>query len=284
MPIHFEEKFIAFVDVLGFKSLVGETEAGSGLPLEELLNALDDLGMRDLPERFRAHGFTTCPMAPSIRRDLSFQVTQVSDSVVASTEVSPAGVVNLLCQCWTATLQLLHTGFMCRGYVTRGSIYHTERHVVGTGFLKAYEGERGVQAFRRSAEERGTPFVEVDNEVMQYIANCGDSCVKEMVSRFVRTEGGTSALFPFKRLSHQFGVGGFFPPFDPERERRANQQVRDLVYDIKRRVSSLVDEANLSAVEKSEHYLQALDEQIVICDRTDEIIQKLRGRAGRSET
>jgi hypothetical protein len=29
---------------------------------------------------------------------------------------------------------LLDKGFMCRGYITRGKIYHTNEHLIGSGY------------------------------------------------------------------------------------------------------------------------------------------------------
>jgi hypothetical protein len=42
--VHFSDKFIAFVDVLGFKSLVADAEMNKGRSLAELLEALKCLG------------------------------------------------------------------------------------------------------------------------------------------------------------------------------------------------------------------------------------------------
>jgi len=42
--MEFEEKFIGFVDVLGFKQMVEEAETGCGIPLAEILDNLAMLG------------------------------------------------------------------------------------------------------------------------------------------------------------------------------------------------------------------------------------------------
>lgn len=132
-----------------------------------------------------------------------------------------------------------------------------------------------MAAFKREADERGTPFVEVDRAVCDYVTNCQDRCVKEMFSRYVGDDGELVALFPFKRLAHSFVVAGFGQKFDPEKERRSNQNVRVMLENFKRRVMSFVDTSNPSAVRKAEHYIHALDAQLVVCDRTDEMIALL---------
>jgi len=91
-------------------------------------------------------------------------VTQISDSVVFSYEASLAGAINLVSQCWGVVLALLQRGVMCRGYITRGNIYHTPSQVIGTGFIRAIEGEKTVTVFKHHADQRGTPFVELTRQ------------------------------------------------------------------------------------------------------------------------
>jgi len=271
----FADKFIAFVDVLGFKKLVEDAENGVGMPLPELLKLLECLGTGTERERFEEHGPFVCPRAPYIQRHLDFQVTQTSDCVVVSAELSPAGVVNLLAHCWTAVMGLLQRGIMCRGYVKRGRIYHTATQVVGTGYQATLLAEKNVTAFKREADERGTPFVEIDPAVSAYIDGQSDACVKEMFSRFVKRDGDVVALFPFQRLSHSFVVAGLGREFAAAKERHSNQNLRALIQNLKERVWSFVDRNNKSATQKAAHYVAALEEQLAVCDRTDEVINML---------
>ena len=206
----FKDKFVGFVDILGFKDLVKAAEAGTGMSLAELLEILNDLGAPEDQEHFKKYGPTTCPESTYVQRDLNFRLTQVTDCVFVSTEVSSAGVINLISHCWVAVMQLLLTkGIMCRGYITRGSIYHTDTQPIGSGYQEAYDKEKQVTAFKREADERGTPFVEVDPVVCDYVRDHGDRCVKEMFSRYVKGDGKVTALFPFQRLEHSFIIAGF---------------------------------------------------------------------------
>ncbi len=177
--------------------------------------------------------------------------------------------------CSGAAIQLLRKGVMCRGYIKRGRIYHTDSQVIGSGYQDAYFAERGVTAFKREADERGTPYIEVDPEVTAYIDAQQDACVKEMFSRMAKREGTMAALFPFQSLSHSFLVSPIVHKFDAERERKANQNMRTIINTVKERVQSLVDPTNASAVSKAAHYLSALDTQLEVCDRTDEFIDAL---------
>ncbi len=272
----FQEKFIGFVDILGFKKMVEAAADKSGPSLPELLELVKILGSPDDALRFKRSGPSICPESKYLQRDLDFKLTQISDSVIVSAEVSPAGAVNLVGHCWGAVISLLQKGIMCRGIITKGLIYHTNANppqVIGPGYQEAYLKEPDVRAFKREADERGTPFVEVDSVVCTYVNDCKDKCVKEMFSRMVKDDGEVVALFPFQRLSHSFIIGGFpGHKFDPERERGANQAMRLHINRIKERIMGFVDRSNPKAIGKAEHYIKALDAQIEVCDRTDEVI------------
>jgi hypothetical protein len=122
MAIALTEKFIGFVDIMGFKSLMARAEAGAGLSHDALFEASKLLGSeKDRADRVKS-GSPICPCAPQISRDVDFHVTQQFDCAVISTEISPAGVVNLIWHCATACLGLLGKGLMCRGYIKRGLI------------------------------------------------------------------------------------------------------------------------------------------------------------------
>ena len=277
----FSDKFVAFVDVLGFKGLVAAAEDGSGMALPELLELLTLLGKGTERARFEQHGPMTCPHAPYIERNIDFRVTQISDCVIVSSEVSPAGVVNLVSHCWGAVIELLSKGIMCRGYIKRGKIFHTDSQVIGSGYQQAFASEYQVSAFAREANERGTPYVEVDPDVVQYVDMQPDSCVKTMFERMVKRDSESTVLFPFQRLQHSFIVAGGGRKFDPERERTSNRNLRAMITKMKDRVLSFVDPNNASAVNKAAHYIAALDAQLQACDKTDEMIDMLSSPAWR---
>jgi len=271
----FEEKFIAYMDVLGFKGMVEASESGNGMSLPELMGNLSKLGTQQDETKYERHGPTTCPQSQCIEKNLNFKVTQISDCVIVSSELSPAGIINLVSHCWGAVIELLMKGTMCRGYITKGSIYHHNNQVIGTGYQKAYTNESGVTAFKHEADERGTPFVEIDPIVCSYVEASTDRCVKEMFSRMVKSENDTTALFPFQRLSHSFMIGGFGQKFDPNKEKESNNNVRMLLKSLIERVLAYVEPSNMNAMNKARYYIRALEEQLVVFDRTDEVIDKL---------
>jgi hypothetical protein len=96
----FENKFIAFVDRLGFKTFVANAEKGTSPTLAQLLETTSLLGSGDERARFEKYGPTCCPHAPRIDRNLDFRVTQITDCAIVSAEVSAAGAINIISRCW----------------------------------------------------------------------------------------------------------------------------------------------------------------------------------------
>lgn len=274
--MQFEDKFVAFIDILGFKRLVEKSEVGLGPPLEQLLEYLALLGTPEDSERFKRSGPRTCPLSKKIEKDLNFKITQVSDCALISSEISPAGVINLISHSWGAVTGLLMEGVLCRGYITRGSVFHTSGQVIGTGYQNAYAKESGVSAFKVEADERGTPFVEVAPSVCGFVKNETDDCVREMFSRFTKAKDGVTAIYPFQRFTHSLGAASFMgEDFDPYKERESNNNLRKLLWRLINQVESFVDTRNDRAVSKARHYVNALREQLLICDDTDEMIDRM---------
>lgn len=269
-----KEKFIGFIDILGFKRLVAESEAGKGFSLQEITELVGLLGTSTARNHFEKNGPTCCPQSQYVERNLDFRLRQISDCVIVSAEISPAGAINLVSHCWGAVIRLLQKGVMCRGYISKGAIHHTDANFIGTGYQNVLEAEKQVSVFKRSADERGTPFVEVDRSVCEYISGC-DVCVREMFSRMTKTDGENVALFPFKRLSHSFLIAGFGVTFNPDKERKSNDNLRQSIIIFRDKVATLIDASNPDAARKAEHYIDALNAQIDVCDQTDEMIDRL---------
>lgn len=271
--IKFKDKFIGYVDILGFKELVGAAENGGNIALSEILELLGKFGSVANRERFERNGPMQCTASRFVQRDLDFRGIQISDCLILSAEVSPAGGINLIERAWMGVTELLTRGILCRGYITRGNIYHTDTQVIGTGYQKALDMEsKGVTAFHRNADEQGTPFVEIDPTVMNYLSGCGDGCVKKMLSRLVMDDGIVVALFPFKCFAVQSAITD---DFDAAKQKVANQNLRVSLQKMKDQVLKYLDQAKPKAVVKSEHYLAALDAQLAICDRHDDHIDAI---------
>ena len=95
-----------------------------------------------------------------------------------------------------------------------------------------------------------------------------------MFSRCVHSDGEFVAIFPFQKSAHKFLIRNG-KQFNAEKERSANQNVRVGLQRLKERVMGLVDLSDPRAVRQSGQYLKALNDQLKVCDRTDEFIAQL---------
>lgn len=272
--IAYTEKFIAFVDILGFKGMVADSAHDSGR-LSELLSLVDKLGNGTERSNYEKYGPICCPEAPRVERNLNFQVTQISDCVIVSAEISPAGLINLVTHCWQVAIRLLQFGVLCRGFVSRGLIYHQDSQVIGPGYQSVLGAEPTVTAFQRKVDEVGTPFIEIDNDVVEYVASQPDSCVKMMFDRLSKFDGSKVALFPFKRLNHDFIVGGIYGPFEPDIHLRSVENVRGWIAKMQKQIHSNISGKGPQALQKAEHYLDALDRQLGELDETEKVIRSI---------
>lgn len=274
--VEYTEKFIAFVDVLGFKDMVEASTQHTEM-LSELLAITAKLGDGSERANYEKYGPLTCPNAPRIDRNLNFQVTQISDCVIVSSEISPAGLINLVTHCWQVAIRLLQSGVLCRGFVSRGLIYHENGQVVGPGYQTTLSSERTVTAFQQRLDEVGTPFIEIDDDVVAYVAGQSDACVKMMFDRLTKFDGSKVALFPFKRLNHDFIIGGIAGPFAPESHLKSVSNIRGWIAAMKKKINANTRNNDPRAAEKAGHYLSALDAQLKELDKTESVIRATAG-------
>jgi hypothetical protein len=272
----YEDKFVAFVDILGFSDLVKRSEAGGpdAPTVDDILNLTKQLGDTTSRARFAERGPAVCPNAPYISRDLGYRVTQISDCVVASAEVSPAGVINLLFHAASIQINLLPQGHLCRGYVTRGNIFHTDTQFFGTGHMRAFDGEKRVSIFQTDAADHGTPFIELDPQLCQYVLTQPDTCVKMLFERMTESDGQTAALSPFPALK-RVPASVIRDDFDPAYWKKQVQVSRT------NRLRSIAQLEKMEAVAsergraKIQHYKRKLLEVLATKDIDDALLDQL---------
>lgn len=274
----FKRKFIAFVDILGFTNKVETAETGE-ISLETIVEMQKRLGT-DADKELIAGGGRCCPESQHIQFDLDFQITQVSDCVIVSCEISPAGVINIISYCSEVVMRLLEIGVMCRGYITTGLIYHTESNLFGTGYQKAYKYEDGgnVKVFGREGDRNSTPFVEVDREVCDYVKECGDQNVVKHFKRIVRDNGKEAALFPFKFLA-----GGYIVGLKSNEEIEQSYMDRQIkIEELKKIINNYISEDDQKTIEKGKYYINELDKCLESCEKMVQLSIGLKGKVGRS--
>ena len=274
----FREKFIAFVDILGFESKVSEVEDKKNLRLSDLLEFCSSLTQEVHAKSIWENGPKICPKSRHDSRHLDYEVTQISDCAVISAEVSPAGVINLMQHIWSCVYELLTKGIMVRGYVSKGNVYHKGSQIIGSGYVDAYRREKKVGAFGLPQGTASTPFVEIDPVVVSYINDQTDKCVREMFKRMTKEDpNGIAVIFPFQRLS---AIAGF-NIMNAERCRKNLRVTRDAIGMFLQRLDTQSPDSNSEASQKSFYYKKLLQEQLEECDRIEDTLERLSGPAVR---
>jgi hypothetical protein len=267
-----KEKFIGFVDILGFKDLVERAEVGDGVTFSQINDAVSALGSEKDIEAIRLYGPSICPESKRQHDDLDFEITQVSDCMIVSSEISPAGAITIIDYCWRSVFRLLRCGFMCRGNVRRGNIFHRGYRFMGSGYQRATEREKEVEVFKRFEDDRGTPFVEVDSSIVDYINSSGDRCLKMTLPRFLVKAKSFYALFPFNRLTDYFDIG---PDFNAAAKKKEINLIRSSIKMLELNLHRYVAKDNPRAKMKLEHYLIQLEGQLKKCNQLEETVDFL---------
>ncbi|WP_312599554.1 hypothetical protein, partial [Brevundimonas sp.] len=221
--------------------------------------------------KFVQSGPTTCPNSAHVDASLDFVVTQVSDCVIISAEVSPAGIANLTTHCFGVALRLIQLGVQCRGAIKRGQVYHTPDQIIGVAYQQAVNGEKATRALRLDEAEVGTPFIELDDAVVAYVRDETDECVRTMVGRVTTTDGEYTAVYPFKALMDKpFRTVVRQFPFDAEDWLFTVRRTLARHRTIRTTFQSAFDEATDPRVnQKIQHYLTGLNHLIAQVERKE---------------
>lgn len=136
--INFEERAIAFVDVLGFSAMVNQATQDSRALFE--LENLVELLSSAVPD------FDTA-VNRTVPRHLIPTHTYISDSIILSAPLSDPsvgyynGLEVVIMRCIQLTHHLLNSGYLIRGGLEVGKVWHGESNIVGPGYQDAYRLE-----------------------------------------------------------------------------------------------------------------------------------------------
>ena len=136
--IEFENRAVAFIDVLGFKSVV-DVAAQDGNKLCELKELIDVLE-------------STVPnldgtVDPSVPLDLIPKHIYISDCIILSAPLKSNKMASyrslsiLVMRVIQISHILLSKGYLIRGGISVGHVWHTDSNIVGTAYQEAYQIE-----------------------------------------------------------------------------------------------------------------------------------------------
>lgn len=141
----YARKFVAFIDVLGFSELIKRSEREPDL-LDAILGTLSVAG--------QASPLIGPPNYPKDHSYVDFVQTSFSDSIVISSEASVEGLMTVMEISRAFSCIMLQSGFLTRGGVSLGSLYHTEGKIIGPAFIEAYKAESTVADYPRIIFDR----------------------------------------------------------------------------------------------------------------------------------
>jgi hypothetical protein len=113
----YEERYCAFVDILGFSSLVAS--------------------IRHDPALFE-------PIY-----DADFRAQMISDAVCVSAKNNASGLGTLCISLTELNLSLLHQGYFMRGAIVKGTLYHDDKIAFGDALIRAYNIEQNIAVYPR---------------------------------------------------------------------------------------------------------------------------------------
>lgn len=129
----YQKRVVAFIDVLGFTELVGQSDADE--IAQAKIGKLIDINK--LFEKF---------VGDFLRfADGAF----FSDCFVLSMHPPEVRLIHLIRETGYLCRYLLLQGFPCRGAITTGSLYHHGRFIVGPALVNAYRLEQSVAIYPR---------------------------------------------------------------------------------------------------------------------------------------
>jgi hypothetical protein len=139
-------RFAAFIDILGFKSMISQLESRSdGYErlfgrLKSVLNFMDEESV----ESNGQHDLVIYEQTENgfVERELGDpRMTYVSDCAIISTEATFDGFRSLCNKLTKFSTDLACDGMFVRGGITHGPLYHDRKFVFGSAYLRAYEVE-----------------------------------------------------------------------------------------------------------------------------------------------
>jgi hypothetical protein len=140
-----EQRYCAFLDILGFTALLGAIE---GRPqsdeMRHLISALNFMSS-EVDEPAYSADLPVYERTPEglLERELGDpKLTYVSDCIIISTQHSADGLKALCRKASKVWLDLAWDGFFCRGAISEGLLFHHGGIVFGTAYLRALQLEK----------------------------------------------------------------------------------------------------------------------------------------------
>jgi hypothetical protein len=161
----YKNKFVAFLDILGFKQLISTIEEKSQTSFTDFNKVWSILNFLDR-ESIQSDGHHDLNVYEEKENSLSMSelgspiITYVSDCVVISTDGTFDGFKSICNKITKFSTDIAADGIFVRGAITYGKVVHTGRILFGTGYQKAYQLE---------STKAINPRVIIDSAVVEFL-------------------------------------------------------------------------------------------------------------------
>jgi hypothetical protein len=161
--MRYEERVLAYIDILRFKNAVNNTIKEDGNDNFHEIQRIDNI-LNELQWQSKYKDYLISNEFPIGSK----VTTQFSDSIIISyLKTENIGIYRILLDIYFLCITAMQNGFLFRGAVVNGKVIHTKEKIFGPAYLKAYEMEQKKAIF---------PRVIIDDDVIAIAKNNYSKC------------------------------------------------------------------------------------------------------------
>ncbi|MCR4378860.1 MAG: hypothetical protein NUV50_12300 [Rhodospirillales bacterium] len=152
--IKYQQRYVAFLDILGWSEAIKKSQTdpeflkdlGISLKLFDVMQSQADWMREHLQGLASTQGWDTFPDHA--------RITHFSDCVVLSDSPDSRGIASLLMNVNAICRHFLTRGFLVRGGIVLGELFHDENNVFGPALIEAHRMESQIAIYPRIILER----------------------------------------------------------------------------------------------------------------------------------
>ena len=144
----YENRILAYLDILGFKeTIIGSINKTTGEEIEQETDKINKL-FENVLELYKKYDHIDCNIN-------SKKISHFSDSIVISYSIEEeAGVFHILSNILFFCASIISDGYLIRGAITYGKLYHSENKLFGPAMLSVYDMEKKLAFYPRIIFEK----------------------------------------------------------------------------------------------------------------------------------
>ena len=174
--IHYERRYLLFLDILGFRDYVSRSMEDA-----ELLSSLVDAVKK--PEEIDPNKIVVVDIGDISTANV--RLTNFSDSIIVTAESTYLGLLYLLFYVNKVYFRLRKHNLFFRGGLVLGEVIHDESMILGPALIEAYDLERVTATY---------PRVLLSDRILESVS--GESKFRlDFLSRFLRTDDIDNRIF-----------------------------------------------------------------------------------------